>query len=84
MECTSNSTCDHGHCAVFNGSVVCICDEGFTGGDCDEDIDDCVGVVCQNGGSCVDKERDYACDCVAGYAGTKCSTEGKHAVCVIL
>ena len=47
------------------------------------DIDDCVGVVCQNGGSCVDKERDYACDCVAGYAGTKRSTEGEQSLLTV-
>ena len=36
------------------------------------DIDDCVGVNCQNGGVCVDGVDSYSCTCVQGYAGTHC------------
>ena len=37
-----------------------------------QDIDDCVGVTCQNGGACVDGIDSYSCTCVQGYAGTHC------------
>ena len=36
------------------------------------DIDDCVGVDCENGGTCVDLVNDYRCDCAPGYTGTHC------------
>ena len=36
------------------------------------DIDDCVGVNCQNGGACVDGVDSYSCTCGQGYAGTHC------------
>ena len=41
------------------------------------DIDDCQGVVCQNGGSCVDGIEGYTCDCVLGFTGEHCETS-KH------
>ena len=38
------------------------------------DYDDCVGVTCQNGGTCVDGVNSYTCNCVAGYTGSDCSS----------
>ena len=38
------------------------------------DIDECSGVTCQNGGTCVDGINGYTCNCVAGYTGTHCET----------
>ena len=32
----------------------------------------CVGVVCQNAGTCVEVTGDYRCDCVPGYDGRNC------------
>ena len=43
------------------------------------DINDCVGVTCNNGGSCNDGLNLYTCQCIAGYTGTHCDT-GKVAV----
>ena len=38
------------------------------------DIDDCVTIPCQNGGSCTDQLNSYTCNCVDGYDGTNCET----------
>ena len=38
------------------------------------DIDDCEGVVCQNGGTCEDGVNYFNCACVAGYSGENCET----------
>ena len=38
------------------------------------DIDDCIGVDCLNGGSCIDRTQSYICKCVAGFEGRHCET----------
>lgn len=32
----------------------------------------CLSNPCQNGGSCLELEQGYACDCPEGYAGQDC------------
>ena len=49
----------------------CDCDTGFTGADCETDIDDCEEVNCNNG-SCVDGINDYTCNCSTNYTGRHC------------
>ena len=36
------------------------------------DINECESRPCLNGATCVNKENDYQCSCIAGYTGTKC------------
>ena len=36
------------------------------------DIDDCIGVVCQNGGTCIDQVNAYFCDCAVDFEGQNC------------
>ena len=38
------------------------------------DIDYCINVTCQNGGSCVDGSDKYSCSCGAGFTGDHCET----------
>ncbi|XP_028392609.1 fibropellin-3-like [Dendronephthya gigantea] len=53
-------------------SYVCVCKEGFTGKNCEIDVDDCVGNGCQNGAKCIDGQNSYQCQCLAGYTGKLC------------
>jgi hypothetical protein len=39
------------------------------------DIDDCIGVDCLNGGSCIDRTQSYICKCVGGFEGRHCETD---------
>ena len=41
---------------------------------CKTAIDACVGNLCENGASCVDKHLRYSCVCAAGYTGERSST----------
>ena len=58
-------------------SLSCDCADGFTGGRCETNIDDCQGDPCQNNGTCLDGINSFSCDCVAGYQGEYCET-GKN------
>lgn len=43
---------------------------GFAGQNCEENIDDCPGNSCQNGGTCVDGVNTYNCRCPPEWTGT--------------
>nr|AVM85894.1 E-cadherin [Oopsacas minuta] len=53
-------------------SYDCICAPESVGKNCDTNIDDCLNVVCQNGGNCVDLLQDFYCKCPMGVSGTFC------------
>ena len=50
----------------------CVCPTGFTGIDCEVNIDDCVNVTCQNNGRCIDEVNDYYCQCPVTHKGEHC------------
>ena len=50
----------------------CECEAGFTGDDCEIDINDCEGVNCNNG-TCVDSINSYTCECFVNYTGPHCN-----------
>nr|XP_058148708.1 LOW QUALITY PROTEIN: neurocan core protein [Dasypus novemcinctus] len=74
-----NNPCLHGGTCEANGTVYgCSCDQGFTGENCEIDIDDCACSPCANGGTCVDEVAGFACLCLPSYGGSLCEkdTEG--------
>uniref|UniRef100_A0A4W5RMI9 Delta-like protein n=1 Tax=Hucho hucho TaxID=62062 RepID=A0A4W5RMI9_9TELE len=62
-----------GECLDLGQSVLCRCHSGFTGANCQVNIDDCASAPCQNAGTCQDGMDDYTCSCTLGYAGKNCS-----------
>ncbi|XP_053378542.1 uncharacterized protein LOC123527162 [Mercenaria mercenaria] len=39
------------------------------------DINDCLGVICENGGSCIDNLGSYTCSCSKGFTGKNCEKD---------
>ncbi|XP_030839469.1 protein crumbs homolog 2-like [Strongylocentrotus purpuratus] len=39
------------------------------------DIDDCVGTLCLNGGTCMDDVNGFSCKCAPGYTGRTCNID---------
>ncbi|XP_071583909.1 neurocan core protein [Heliangelus exortis] len=74
-----NNPCLHGGTCRANGTVCgCSCTPGFTGENCEIDIDDCLSSPCQNGGTCIDEVNSFICLCLPSYGGSRCEkdTEG--------
>ncbi|XP_068277047.1 neurocan core protein [Nyctibius grandis] len=74
-----NNPCLHGGTCRANGTVCgCACAPGFTGENCEIDIDDCLSSPCQNGGTCIDEVNAFVCLCLPSYGGSRCEkdTEG--------
>ncbi|KAL0270169.1 UNVERIFIED_CONTAM: hypothetical protein PYX00_007661 [Menopon gallinae] len=66
----------HGRCVgQSGGGFRCVCDPGYTGKYCHENINDCKMNPCQNGGTCVDKVHSFQCICEEGWEGDLCSIE---------
>ena len=77
-ECTafrSRITCSGQRICVDGvGTYTCECEPGYTGTDCENNIDDCVGVNCNDHGTCTDGVNSFNCDCDEGFSGTMCET----------
>lgn len=48
---------------------------GFRGQNCEENINDCPGHLCQNGATCVDGIKNYTCLCPSTYMGRFCEQD---------
>ncbi|XP_078001352.1 uncharacterized protein LOC144453853 [Glandiceps talaboti] len=72
--CTRHEPCRNGGTCYNNrpGFYTCTCPAGFTGKDCEIEINDCNANVCLNGGTCQDSINAFECLCTPEYTGTNC------------
>ncbi|XP_034384273.1 protein jagged-2b [Cyclopterus lumpus] len=54
------------------GNFTCVCDPGFSGIYCHENINDCINNPCGNGGTCIDGVNSLQCFCPDGWEGQLC------------
>ena len=75
MPCLNGGKCvDLGDIKHGDHYYKCVCQPGFTGKNCETNINECDPSPCLNGGNCVDGVNDYTCKCAAGYTGKDCET----------
>ena len=70
-----STPCYNGSCRDAMNSFVCECLSGFTGIQCEINIDDCSSNICMNNASCIDGVHYYSCLCAENYTGTFCEIE---------
>jgi Notch-like protein len=54
---------------------TCECLEGFSGDDCETEVNECDPNPCENGGECDDEVGGYICECPEGFSGDDCETD---------
>ncbi|KAM9778683.1 protein jagged-2b isoform X3 [Syngnathus typhle] len=70
---SSNVCGPRGRCVSGpTGNFTCICDPGFNGIYCHENINDCLKSPCRNGGTCIDGVNSFQCFCPDGWEGELC------------
>ncbi|CAH3168531.1 unnamed protein product, partial [Pocillopora meandrina] len=73
--CENYGTCQSG----FTGKRYrCLCASGFTGHDCEKDIDECAlnSHKCSENANCTNTEGSYICSCNPGFSGNGLECEG--------
>jgi Notch-like protein len=50
-----------------------MCAIGYSGTNCETDIDECATNPCLNGATCIDGINGFMCDCAVGYEGPTCA-----------
>ena len=75
--------CINGQCTDKVNGYECICTAGYTGNNCDSNINDCLPDPCING-QCTDKVNGYECICTDGYYGKNCEHKESIQVCFTL
>ncbi|HTN83587.1 MAG TPA: calcium-binding EGF-like domain-containing protein [Sorangium sp.] len=76
--CASAPCQNGGACAATESGYACTCAPGWTGTNCETNIDECAPSPCVHG-TCNDQVNGYTCACESGWTGTNCETP----VCVL-
>ncbi|KAM8849460.1 neurocan core protein-like isoform 2-T2 [Spinachia spinachia] len=73
--CVTNPCLHGGKCLPQGTGYSCYCPQGYTGENCEIDVDDCLSEPCENGGTCIDKIDSFLCLCLPSYAGDTCEKD---------
>uniref|UniRef100_A0A671VUJ2 Delta-like protein n=1 Tax=Sparus aurata TaxID=8175 RepID=A0A671VUJ2_SPAAU len=63
------------------GNFTCVCDPGFSGIYCHENVNECRHNPCKNGGRCVDLVNDFYCECADKWKGKTCHSRESCRLC---
>ena len=81
--CQFDDLCRYGHNCGHGGTckmkseyeMYCLCAEGWTGLQCEKEIDECLSDPCTGVSYCVDDFLSYECFCKPGWEGDDCDKD---------
>uniref|UniRef100_A0A7M4F227 EGF-like domain-containing protein n=1 Tax=Crocodylus porosus TaxID=8502 RepID=A0A7M4F227_CROPO len=73
--CINNSTCLAQADASATLFARCSCQHGFSGSQCEVDINECSSRPCKNNATCLDLINRFSCNCTPGYYGSLCELD---------
>ncbi|XP_042579334.1 versican a [Cyprinus carpio] len=73
--CSDDVCLNGGSCAKIVGDQICSCPPGYSGDQCEIDIDECHTNPCHNGGTCIDGLNSFTCVCLPSYSGALCEQD---------
>ncbi|XP_076027535.1 cubilin [Genypterus blacodes] len=73
--CETSDPCVNGQCASSAPpGYVCVCNPGWQGANCDQNVNECSSAPCANGGTCSDQVNGFTCTCSSQWTGPLCQT----------
>ncbi|XP_025835498.1 protein crumbs isoform X2 [Agrilus planipennis] len=72
LGCLNSPCANGGSCTATKTGFNCSCPPGFTGDQCQVDIDECASDPCMNGGTCMDRVNGFYCNCTENWMGQFC------------
>ena len=73
LGCKPVDPCVFGDCKnIGRGQYTCVCQPGYTGTNCDQEVDECASQPCQNDGTCSNGlPGKFNCKCPLGKPNPK-------------
>ncbi|XP_061915606.1 protein eyes shut homolog [Entelurus aequoreus] len=73
--CVNGATCITTSQPQSPPQYKCRCANGFTGAQCQTEINECHSNPCRHNGTCFDSVGHYRCQCPTGFLGQNCEVD---------